>query len=195
MKTFFKYIAILVSFLLLSLNSVSTAFSSEDVIQESSDNVEIENNDEVIEYKYLVFVHENCGHCKAVEAFIEEYGIEGHIELKQLKDNDENMALLEQYWTDFEIEGGYGWPMLVRLGDDSIYALGDTPIMDLLATDLSLDYEVSTVLENEEQALDIDAKVEEKKRDTVGDKIFLYIGGIFMLSIIGYGIYTFFIED
>jgi len=189
MKKTFKYLVVLISFLFVSLSTVGFVFAQTNVEEVEKDSEVTTKVNEEIQPEYIIFVSKGCPHCAAVEDFVKKYKIEDNITFKEVSDNEENSNLLEQYWDDHEIaEKERGVPTLINLNDSSILISGDTPIMELLSTDLDLDYENSI-----DTAKNGETEIE--KRNTVGDKIFLYLGGVFVLSIIGYGLYSLFMED
>jgi hypothetical protein len=194
MRKVLKYLAISLSSIMFSLVGASTAFAQEADVDSTEETPAIttveEKTDPTDIYEYTIFVHEDCSHCAVVEAFVTNNGIEDKVTYKQLKNNDENMGLLEEYWEELEIEGNYGWPLLVREGGETVYEVGDTPIIVVLAEDFGLDYDAPEDLVSNSTDGDTD-----EEGVTSGDKIFFYIGGIFVVGIIGYGLYSLFIED
>lgn len=134
---------------------------------------------DVVEHPtYIIYVHADCPHCKQVEAYVAANNLQDYVIYKQLKNNDANMAELEALWKELGIDQT-GWPFLVEQGDKSNYVGGDTPIINLLATEFGLE---TTVDNSQETTI---------KSTSNSDKIFFTIGGLFVFGFIGYAIYSF----
>lgn len=136
---------------------------------------------ETDDVNYTMFVHEDCPHCQLVEAFVEQNGIEDHITYLELKNNDENMDLLEQKWEELEIPGGIGWPMMIVDEEAKLYETGDTPIISYLAEEFGLDYDPAT-------DTNVGAGGGPNQDTSGGDTLFFMFGAIIVLGVVGYAI-------
>ncbi len=125
----------------------------------------------------ILFTHEDCPHCANVEAFMNSNGITTQVKKYQLKNNDENMELIKEYWKFFEVTSAEeGWPFMVYVNDGQIdYSVGDTPII----SDLS-------------SLLGIEEPVEVTPEPSGSNNLLIIVGGLFFAAIAGYGLYSLF---
>lgn len=136
---------------------------------------------------FVIFVHEDCPHCQEVEDWVDANDLGDKVTLLELKDNTENQALIEQYWTDLEIDGSMAWPMMVVDVDTKEYELGSTPIIVKLADVYGIDYNVDAVSSGVVDTPESD--------DKSGDTIFFVLGGLLVVSVVGYVIYSLLSEE
>lgn len=151
---------------------------SEEVAVELATDTVVETAAE--ERVFTIFVHEDCPHCQDVEKWVAENDLEDNVKYMELKNNDANNDLLAEYWEKFEIEGGMGWPFMVVSEEDKTYQIGSTPIMEELAAQLGIDYEESDAL----------APGTTNKEDSAGDTLFFIFGGLIVLAVVGYAVYS-----
>lgn len=177
--------------LVLSLVILPTTVFAQDTTSNAvtTDNAQVDSTNTntaeqtVVEHPtYVIYLHEDCPHCKKVEAYVAANNLQDNIIYKQLKNNDANMAELEALWEELGTDQT-GWPFLVEQGNKSNYVGGDTPIISLLATEFGLEVPVESSQETTTQST------------SESDKVFFLIGGIFVVGFIGYAIYSFVKED
>ncbi|WKZ30965.1 MAG: glutaredoxin domain-containing protein [Candidatus Dojkabacteria bacterium] len=187
---FRKYLAALFVTAFVALFSVTTVFA-----QDTEETLDVETTDEsaatevenggLPEQTFLIYVHEDCPHCQRVEAFVEEQGIQDQVEYVELKNNQENMDALQAEWEKFNVPtSDQGWPFMVYEDEngDETYATGDEPIIQILSQYNGIPY---TAPDNGE-----DTTTSDSPSGGLGDSVFLVLGGVVLMFIVGYGVYS-----
>lgn len=198
-----KYILI-ITILVISGLLVSTAVNAEAEaasVDETTTTDETATTDQVLttdeavgdrgglpEQVFEIFVHDDCPHCKVVESFVDEYQLSGQVEFIQLKNNDANMTKLQDLWDELGVDSNnQGWPFMHYTDEDGQknYSVGDTPIINVLRQYNSLP--LIDVPTSEETAT---GDNNNGSSTTIGDGLFLVLGGVVLMAIVGYGVYT-----
>lgn len=127
-----------------------------------------------------IYVREGCSHCANVKEFIATNELDEQVQIIETFNNVENEAEMQEWFDKLGVpENQRGVPFMIY-NDDSEFFLGDTPIIEYLAGEN--DIEVTETLAQEYEA-------------GTSDYILLGIGGLFVLGILGYGIYTVFMSE
>lgn len=134
-----------------------------------------ENDAEDVETKiYTIYVHADCPHCQRVERFVAENGIEANIKYLELKNNEENYQSLSALWEANNVaEGDQGWPFMIVSEEPFRYAIGDAPIIQILEEEFNIEDDKSA-----------------NSGTSGGSNLLFAIGGLVLLSVLGYGIYA-----
>lgn len=120
--------------------------------------------------KDIIYVSEGCPHCAKVEAFVEKNNLTDKIEFRDTAQDtaysDELNQLFDKYGTAEEERG-----VPTYENNDQIYS-GDTPIIEQLITKYSIENPVYG--------------------ETLGitDYIFIGFGGLILISVLGYSVYS-----
>ena len=122
---------------------------------------------------YKLYVRQGCPHCAAVEAFLQQNNLESHVQYIETFNNTTNQNAME---ADFKAHGvtdpsQMGVPFLIV--DANTYYDGDTPIIQFFATKYNIDISKRT-----------------QYQSSSSDIIFLGLGGLAVIAIVGYGIYS-----
>jgi glutaredoxin len=129
------------------------------------------DQEHVVDDKPVYFVRAGCPHCAKVDAFMEEYDLTDQVERVETYNDNENIALMEEWFDHFDLpEAQRGVPFLVV--DDETYYAGDSPIIQYMA-----------------DQNDIEVKAEEYQ-SSMSDTAVLLLGGIFLAGVLGYGVYS-----
>ncbi|GAB4160652.1 MAG: hypothetical protein Fur003_4170 [Candidatus Dojkabacteria bacterium] len=171
----------LLGFLLVLPTKAIAHDEAEETVTTTSEEATTTSADSTEDLVFKMFVHEDCPHCQNVKKFIVENDLEHHVEYIELKNNQKNLDLLEKYWKDFNIDGNVGWPMMVVDEEAKKYEVGDAPIIQYLAD--TFDIEVDTSDTNNSGSTTDSAT-------SAGDKIFFAIGGLFLVGVLGYAVYS-----
>ena len=132
---------------------------------------------------YILYVHEDCPHCKVVEAFIADNSLEDQIDSRELKNNDGHMKELEALWDEFKIpDNERGWPfMLIDNNGKRNYTSGDTPIISELGNTFGIS------VPDPSTSSGIDTSTPDS---SAGDSLLLIVGGVVVFAVVGYAIYS-----
>jgi glutaredoxin len=123
--------------------------------------------------KPILFVREGCPHCAKVDSFMNEYSLTDQVERVETLNNNEEIALMEEWFDHFELPANQrGVPFMVV--DNDTYYAGDTPIIQYLADQNDIEI------------------VAEEYQATMSDTVILLVGGGFLAAVLGYGIYSMF---
>lgn len=121
------------------------------------------------EEKEKIYVRKGCAHCLKVEAFVEKYELKDRVEVIETYNDEEKTNELNSHFSRLNISNA-GVPFML-IGENEYY-MGDTPIIKYLAQK----YEI-TIEESEYQT-------------STSDVVFLSLGGLFLFSVLGYGLYS-----
>ncbi len=121
--------------------------------------------------KPIYFARAGCPHCAKVDAFLKAHNIANQVEKVETLNNAENIERMDKWFNHFNIpQNQRGVPFLVV--NDETYYSGSDQIIGYVAG------------EN-------DIAVEESEyQSSTSDTIFLAIGGLLILSVFGYGLYS-----
>lgn len=156
------------------------AQESDSARDESTESVESSESSEEDNPVYTIYVHAQCPHCQNVERFVAETGLEDNVRYKELLNNESNLAELEEIWEENNIpEGEQGWPFMIVSEDPFDYSVGDTPIIAFLGDQFGVEGSSSGSSGGSTSA-----------DDSSGDTGLLAIGGLVVLGVLGYGIYS-----
>lgn len=118
-----------------------------------------------------IYVRQGCQYCAKVDAFLRANDLEDKVERVETLNNAENQKELEELFNKYNApEADRGVPFMVL--SETEYLVGDRPIIK----HLSEKYDIEVV--------------EEEYSTSTSDIVFMILGGTFMLSILGYGLYS-----
>lgn len=142
---------------------------------ENIEPIQIDSQDEQL---MIIYVDDNCPHCKDVEAFIAKYDLEDKVLYKNLTNNEDNYTELLALWDDLGIsDNEKGWPFLVFEEDGEIkYVVGGAPINDFLAERYEVELEESDIKSG--------------RSSRAGGDGLLLLGGVFFFTVIGFVLYS-----
>lgn len=171
----------------LLVNKVSAQDSEEILETTSEETVKTEESTHggLPEQTFLMYVHEDCRHCKQVEAFVEQNQIEDQVEYVQLKNNETNMEALQDEWERFNVPvSDQGWPFMVYTNEEGeeTYSIGSSPIISVLSQYNDIPYD-DTVPPADDTSTGTDSS-------SSGDSVFLILGGVILAFIVGYGVFS-----
>ncbi|HVX92790.1 MAG TPA: glutaredoxin domain-containing protein [Candidatus Dojkabacteria bacterium] len=123
--------------------------------------------------KYKLYIRQGCPHCAKVEAFLQENNLEDKVQYIETYNNDTNQKAMEADFNKYGVTdtAQMGVPFLVV--DDKTYYVGDTPIIKFFADKYNID--ISKLTQYQSSSSDI---------------LFLGLGGLAIIAIVGYGIYS-----
>jgi glutaredoxin len=150
--------------------------TNQDTTSETQDNATGEGEMEVTdeEYVYVIYVDKTCPHCRDAKEFIADNDIEEHVEYVELYQNEENYNQLVALWDENDVpDEQRGWPFMVVNDDPFEYVVGGEPIIDFLAEEFNIDTSDSN-----------------SNPDSSSNSALLLVGGVVILGVLGYGIYT-----
>lgn len=124
-----------------------------------------------------IYVREGCPHCANVKEFVTTNELDDQVEYIETFNNVDNQAEMEKWFDDLDVPAASRGVPFMLYNDNESFEVGDTPIVAYLAAQNDLE-----VVEAEYQA-------------GTSDYILLGIGGLFVVGILGYGIYTVFMSD
>jgi glutaredoxin len=121
----------------------------------------------------IIYVREGCPHCAKVKEFVSANDIETEVQYIETYNNEENQALMDSEFERLNVpQASRGVPFMVY--DQDQYEIGDVPIIEYLANKHEIEI------------------VEPEYSTAAADYLFLGLGGLFILGILGYGVYTVF---
>ncbi|MBN1618006.1 hypothetical protein JW887_01525 [Candidatus Dojkabacteria bacterium] len=149
----------------VSDQSESDSNPDSDIADENPSGGTFDNFD--TEKKYILYVQEGCPHCAKVKGFIETNGLEGDFDIRNTTlDSTANDKFL-QYTSDNEVAmDEIGVPFLVISKDEWIS--GDQPVIDYLSSEYDI----------------------KEKFTPDGNFALLLVGSLFIITILGYGIFN-----
>ncbi|MCB9790497.1 hypothetical protein H6764_00550 [Candidatus Nomurabacteria bacterium] len=133
---------------------------------------------------YVLYVHEDCPHCKKVEAFIADNNLEDQVDSRELKNNDKHMKELEALWDEFNLpDNERGWPfMLIDDNGDRSYVSGDSPII----AELGNTFGISVPNDSAGNS----STTTSSSNTSTADTLLLVLGGVVVFAIVGYAVYS-----
>lgn len=133
------------------------------------------------EGKYVIYVQDGCVHCANVEEFVNKFKLNDIIEYRNIRRSSQADAEMAALFAKYNKTDQAGTPAMEV--DGQLYA-GDTPIYDFFRAKFNITEEfVPTGNNNQGTPTD---KVELSSTDTA----FLILGGVIILALTGYGIYS-----
>jgi glutaredoxin len=168
--TFFTGLLLFFAFTSVHAQETTTKVDSSTVVNSGisiSDPVTVESPSE----KIIIYATTTCPHCKRVKAFVAA----NEVPDVEFRNVDVNKTYLDEYnalYAKYNVEEkNRGVPVLENNGG---LISGDQPIIDFLTTKYN-----------------ITPKEEDKTLQTSGsDMAFIAIGGLVLLAVIGYGVYS-----
>lgn len=121
--------------------------------------------------KPIYFARAGCPHCAKVNAFLEKHNIASQVDKVETLNNAANIERMDKWFNHYQIpQNQRGVPFLVI--DDSTYYSGSDNIINYLAQENDIEVE------------------EGEYESSASDTVFLAIGGLLILGVLGYGVYS-----
>lgn len=123
--------------------------------------------------KYKLYIRQGCPHCAKVEAFLKDNNLEDKVQYIETLNNEANQKAMDEDFKKYGVTdpNQIGVPFLVV--DDKTYYVGDKPIIEFFAGKYNID--ISKLDEYQSSSADI---------------LFLGFGGLAVIAIVGFGIYS-----
>lgn len=171
-----KFLTAFFAILMMSPLATTVVVAQDETTIDSTPDVSVQTD--VSDRVFDIYVREGCPHCAQVKAWVKSNDLEDKVNYIETYNNPGNVEKLDNQFEKYDAPNSdRGVPFMPV--DDDTYVVGDTPIINLLASEFGRE---GVEVTNNTQTTQVES--------SGSDRIILIVGALLLFGIVGYGIYS-----